>query len=56
MGRSKPKLFPGQGMTWEMGQVLNNLEKESVEVIERQLDRRITLGFDYVVVVERPKE
>lgn len=56
VGRSKLKLFPSRGMAREMGQVLDDLEKESAEAIERQPDGRITLGFDYVVVAERPKE
>ena len=54
VGRSKLKLFPSQGMATEMGKVLDELEKESLEVTKRQESGRITLGFDYVVVAERP--
>jgi len=56
VGRSKLKLFTSKGMAKEMGKVLDDLEKESLEVTERQPGGRITLGFDYVVVAERPKE
>ena len=56
VGRSKLKLFPSKGMAKEMGNVLDELEKESLEVCKRQPDGRITLGFDYVIVAERPKE
>lgn len=56
VGRSKLKLFSSKGMAREMGKVLDDLEKESAKVIKRQSDGRVTLGFDYVVVAERPKE
>ena len=56
VGRSKLKLFPTKGLAREMGIVLDDLEKESLEVTKRQPDGRITLGFDYVLVAERPKE
>jgi len=39
-----------------MGHVLDGLEKESLEVTRRSKDGRITLGFDYVVVAEKPME
>ena len=39
-----------------MGHVLDGLEKESLEVTRRQKDCRVTLGFDYVVVAEKPVE
>eukprot|EP00985_Skeletonema_marinoi_P000485 scaffold187_cov140-Skeletonema_marinoi.AAC.10 len=54
VGRSKLKLFPTKGMAAEMGKVLDDLEKESLEVTRKQADGRITLGYDYVVVAERP--
>ncbi|KAL7531846.1 hypothetical protein ACHAXR_007660 [Thalassiosira sp. AJA248-18] len=56
VGRSKLKLFPNKGIAKEMGKVLDDLEKESLEVTKRQDNGRITLGFDYVVVAERPKD
>lgn len=56
VGRSKLKLFPSKDMAKSMGKVLDDLEKESLEVTKRQEGGRITLGFDYVVVAERPKE
>ncbi|EED87838.1 predicted protein [Thalassiosira pseudonana CCMP1335] len=56
VGRSKLKLFPSKGLADEMGKVLDSLEKESKEVTAKQADGRITLGFDYVVVAERPRE
>ena len=34
--------------------LLDDLEKESLEVTRKQADGRITLGYDYVVVAERP--
>ena len=55
VGRSKLKLFPTKGLGKEMGSVLDELETECREVTNRQKDGRITLGFDYVVVAERPK-
>ena len=54
VGRSKLKLFPSEGMANEMRKVLDDLEKESLEVTRRQSDGRVTLGYDYVVVAERP--
>ena len=54
VGRSKLKLFPSKGMAVEMGKVLDDLEKESLEVTSKQESGRVTLGFDYVVVAERP--
>lgn len=54
VGRSKLRLFPTKGMATEMGKVLDDLEKESLEVTKKQVDGRITLGFDYVVVAELP--
>ena len=56
VGRSKLKLFPTKGLGKEMGRVLDELEEECREVTNRQKDGRITLGFDYVVVAERPNE
>lgn len=56
VGRSKLKLFPTKGMAAEMGKVLDDLEKESLEVTKQQADGRITLGYDYVVVAERPAD
>jgi len=56
VGRSKLKLFPSEGMAEEMGKVLDELEKESLEVTSRQESGRVTLGFDYVVVAEKPKD
>jgi hypothetical protein len=56
VGRSKLKLFPTKDMAAEMGKVLDDLEKESLEVTRKQADGRITLGFDYVVVAERPAD
>lgn len=56
VARSKLKLFPSKGMAKEMGSVLDQLEKESLEVTKKQADGRVTLGFDYVVVAERPSE
>lgn len=56
VGRSKLKLFPSKGMAAEMGKVLDDLEKESLEVTKKQSGGRITLGFDYVVVAERPAD
>lgn len=53
VGRSKLKLFPSTAMATEMGKVLDDLERESLEVTKRQADGRITLGFDYVVVAEK---
>ena len=50
------KLFPSKGMAAEMGKVLDDLEKESLEVTKKQSGGRITLGFDYVVVAERPAD
>ena len=55
VGRSKLKLFSSRGMAKEMGFVLDELEKESLEVTKRQKDGKVTLGFDYVVVAEKPK-
>ena len=55
VARSKLKLFPSTGLAREMGKVLDGLEKESAAVTEKH-GGRITLGFDYVVVAERPKE
>ncbi len=54
VGRSKLKLFPTKAMAAEMGKVLDDLEKESLEVTRKQPGGRITLGYDYVVVAERP--
>eukprot|EP00574_Skeletonema_japonicum_P001443 CAMPEP_0201742542 /NCGR_PEP_ID=MMETSP0593-20130828/47378_1 /ASSEMBLY_ACC=CAM_ASM_000672 /TAXON_ID=267983 /ORGANISM="Skeletonema japonicum, Strain CCMP2506" /LENGTH=316 /DNA_ID=CAMNT_0048236899 /DNA_START=192 /DNA_END=1142 /DNA_ORIENTATION=+ len=54
VGRSKLKLFPTKAMAAEMGKVLDDLEKECLEVTRKQPGRRITLGYDYVVVAERP--
>lgn len=56
VGRSKLKLFPSKGMATEMGKVLDELEKESLEVTKRQEGGRLTLGFDYVVVAERERQ
>ena len=56
VGRSKLRLFPTRGMAEEMGKVLDKLEEESLEVTRRAVGGRITLGFDYVVVAERPRE
>lgn len=56
VGRSKLKLFPTKGMAAEMGKVLDDLEKESLEVTKKQVDGRVTLGYDYVVVAERPTD
>ena len=56
VGRSKLKSFQTKGMAREMGHVLDGLEKESLEVTRRSKDGRITLGFDYVVVAEKPME
>jgi hypothetical protein len=56
VGRSKLKFFETKGMAREMGHVLDGLEKESLEVTRRSKDGRITLGFDYVVVAEKPME
>lgn len=53
VGRSKLKLFPSKSMANEMGKVLDDLERESLEVTKRQADGRITLGYDYVVVAEK---
>ena len=53
VGRSKLKLFPSPSMATEMGKVLDDLERESLEVTKRQADGRITLGFDYVIVAEK---
>ena len=36
--------------------VLDGLEKESLEVTRRQKDGRVTLGFDYVIITEKPVE
>jgi len=46
-------LFPSPSMATEMGKVLDDLERESLEVTKRQADGRITLGFDYVIVAEK---
>ena len=56
VGRSKFKLFPSKGLAKEMGGVLDELEKEALEVTKRAEGGRITLGFDYVIVAERPKD
>jgi hypothetical protein len=40
-------------MATEMGKVLDDLERESLEVTKRQADGRITLGFDYLIVAEK---
>ena len=56
VGRSKLKFFQSKGMARKMGHVLKGLEKESLEVTRRQKDGRVTLGFDYVVVAEKPVE
>ncbi len=53
VGRSKLKLFPSTSMANEMGKVLDELERESLEVTKRLADGRITFGFDYVVVAEK---
>ena len=56
VGRSKLKFFQSKGMAREMRHVLDGLEKESLEVARRQKDSRVTLGFDYIVVAEKPVE
>jgi hypothetical protein len=54
VGRSKLKFFSSKGMAREMGYVLDGLEKESLAVTSKKEGGRITLGFDYVVVAEKP--
>ncbi|KAL3808745.1 hypothetical protein ACHAXA_010938 [Cyclostephanos tholiformis] len=55
VGRSKLKFFPSRGIAREMGAVLDGLERESLEVTSEREGGRITLGFDYVVVAEKPR-
>jgi len=56
VARSKLPLFSSKGLAKEMGGVLDQLEKESLEVTKKRMDGRITLGFDYVVVAEKEEE
>mmetsp|Transcript_6547 Transcript_6547/g.14222 ORF Transcript_6547/g.14222 Transcript_6547/m.14222 type:complete len:533 (+) Transcript_6547:14-1612(+) len=56
VARSKLRLFPSKAMAEEMRKVLDGLEKESLEVTRRVVGGRVTLGFDYVVVAEKPRE
>ena len=55
VGRSKLRLFPSKALAEEMAGVLDRLEAESLEVTKRQVNGRVTLGFDYVVVAEKQK-
>ncbi|KAL7473723.1 hypothetical protein ACHAXS_014290 [Conticribra weissflogii] len=56
VARSKLRWFPSEGMAEEMRKVLDGLEKESLEVTKRVAGGRVTLGYDYVVVAEKPRE
>ncbi|KAL7532910.1 hypothetical protein ACHAWF_004286 [Thalassiosira exigua] len=56
VSRSKLKLFPSKGLAKEMGRTLDDLEQEVERVTQSAPGGRITLGFDYVVVAERPRQ
>jgi hypothetical protein len=53
VGRSKLPLFPNQDLAKQMKLVLDDLERQSLEAIQRQSNGRIRLGFDYVVAAEK---
>jgi len=53
VGRSKFPYFATKGMATEMGKVLDDLERQSLEATQRSPTGQITLGFDYVVAAEK---
>lgn len=53
VGRRKLPRFPTKGLADEMRAVLDDLEKRSKEATEKEPNKRIQLGFDYVVTAER---
>lgn len=53
VGRSKFPYFPTPELAESMGKVLDQLEKESFEATQKSSNGAITLGFDYVVCVEK---
>jgi len=55
LARSKLIHFPTKTLADSMGKVLDDLDKEALEVTSKQPNGKISLGFDYVVVAERTK-
>lgn len=56
VARSKLPLFPSKALAKEMGEAIDALEEESKEAIDRSPNKRLQLGFDYVVSAEKPMQ
>ena len=54
VARSKLKLFPSKALAKEMEGAIDALEKESKERTDKAPNRRLKLGFDYVVTARKP--
>jgi len=53
VARSKLKLFPSKELAKSMGKQIDELEKESLAVTGKAPNRKIQLGYDYVVTGEK---
>jgi hypothetical protein len=53
VARSKLSLFPSKELAKEMGEVIDDLERQSKEATVRSPNGRIRFGFDYVVIAEK---
>lgn len=56
VARSKLPLFPSRALAKEMGEVIDDLERQSLEATARLPNGRIRFGFDYVVTAEKSLE
>jgi len=54
VARSKLKLFPSKALAQEMEVAISQLENESEIAIEKAPNKRLRLGFDYVVTAQMP--
>lgn len=54
VARSKLGLFPSKSLAAEMRKLIDELEAEAKQAIEKSPTGRIRLGFDYVIAAELP--
>jgi hypothetical protein len=54
VARSKLTLFPSKALAKEMGDAIDELERESKVATSKAPNNRLTLGFDYVVTAQMP--
>ncbi len=56
VARSKLTLFPSKALAKEMGESIDALERESKIATDKAANKRLKLGFDYVVTARMPME